>query len=53
MDPERLLIWDVKEGWDPLCKFLGKPIPDSPIPHDNKTGDTGVISKISQTRIDL
>jgi hypothetical protein len=29
----------VKEGWEPLCKFLGKPIPDKPIPHDNKTGD--------------
>lgn len=22
-------------GWEPLCKFLGKPIPDQPFPHKN------------------
>ena len=38
--PEDLLIWNVKDGWEPLCKFMGKPIPDGPIPHDNKTGDS-------------
>jgi len=37
---DRLLIWNVKDGWEPLCKFLGKPVPNTPIPHDNKTGDT-------------
>lgn len=37
---DRLLVWNIKEGWAPLCKFLEKPIPDKPIPHDNKTGDT-------------
>ena len=36
---EDLLIWNVKDGWEPLCSFLGKEIPDEPIPHDNKTGD--------------
>ena len=25
---EDLLVWDLKEGWEPLCKFLNKPIPD-------------------------
>ena len=25
---EDLLIWNVKDGWEPLCKFMGKPIPD-------------------------
>ena len=25
---ENLLVWDLKEGWEPLCKFLNKPIPD-------------------------
>jgi len=34
-----LLVWNVKEGWAPLCAFLDKPIPNGPIPHDNKTGD--------------
>ena len=37
---ENLLVWNVKDGWKPLCDFLGKPVPDCPIPHDNKTGDT-------------
>lgn len=30
---ERLLEFDVKQGWEPLCKFLGKPIPSQPFPH--------------------
>jgi hypothetical protein len=34
---ERLLVWNVAEGWDPLCAFLGVPVPDSPIPHENTT----------------
>jgi len=37
---DRLLIWNVKNGWEPLCKFLDKPIPSNPIPHENKSGDT-------------
>lgn len=32
---ERLLIFDVKDGWEPLCSFLGVSIPDSPFPHVN------------------
>ncbi len=28
---ERLLEWDVKEGWEPLCKFLGKKVPEGVI----------------------
>ena len=30
---ERLLEFNVKEGWEPLCKFLEVPIPDQPFPH--------------------
>lgn len=29
---DRLLVFNAKEGWEPLCKFLGKPIPDGPYP---------------------
>ena len=36
---DNLLIWNLKEGWAPLCAFLDKPTPDGPIPHDNRTGD--------------
>lgn len=34
---ERLLEWSVKDGWEPLCKFLGKPVPDEPFPNGNPT----------------
>lgn len=33
--PERLLVYDVAEGWDPLCRFLGLPVPDGPLPNVN------------------
>jgi len=46
VDPDRLLVWDVKDGWEPLCNFLGKPVPADPIPHDNKTGDTAYIENL-------
>lgn len=32
---ERLLIWQVSDGWDPICKALGLPVPDEPFPHTN------------------
>ena len=28
-------MFDVKQGWEPLCKFLNVPIPDEPFPHEN------------------
>lgn len=36
----RLLVYDVKEGWEPLCRFLGVNVPENiPFPHLNETGD--------------
>ncbi len=36
VDPDRLLVYNVKEGWEPLCKFLGVPVPkETPFPHLN------------------
>lgn len=40
---EKLLIFDVKEGWKPLCEFLNKPIPNSPFPNVN---DRAEVNKI-------
>lgn len=34
---DRLLVFEVGEGWDRLCEFLGKPIPDVPYPNTNST----------------
>jgi len=33
--PGRLLVYDVADGWDPLCRFLQQPVPDEPFPHVN------------------
>ena len=33
---DQLLIYEVADGWQPLCKFLGKEIPEEPFPHLNK-----------------
>jgi len=38
--PERLLVFEVKQGWAPLCQFLGVPVPqDKPFPHLNDTAE--------------
>lgn len=29
----QLLVFDVRDGWEPLCKFLGKEVPDRSFPH--------------------
>lgn len=33
---ERLLEFRVEQGWKPLCKFLGKEVPDEPYPRVNE-----------------
>lgn len=37
--PERLLVFDVREGWEPLCRFLEVPVPQAPFPKHNTTAD--------------
>jgi hypothetical protein len=37
---ERLLVFRVQEGWEPLCQFLGCDIPKTPFPHLNTGADT-------------
>jgi hypothetical protein len=32
---DRLLVYDVAQGWEPLCRFLGRPVPDAPFPRAN------------------
>ena len=49
---EDLLIWNPKEGWEPLCSFLNVPVPaGKDIPVANKTSDTGYIGKFFQRRL--
>lgn len=36
---ERLLVYEVGEGWDRLCAFLGVPVPDAPYPSENSRAE--------------
>jgi hypothetical protein len=35
LPPDRLLVFSPKQGWEPLCAFLGVPVPDAPFPRVN------------------
>jgi hypothetical protein len=35
--PDRLLVYEQGQGWEPLCKFFGVPTPDTEYPHVNTT----------------
>lgn len=37
--PDRLLVFEVKEGWAPLCEFLGVPAPTDPFPRTNNRSE--------------
>lgn len=34
---DRLIVLELGEGWDRLCEFLGKEVPDMPYPRANST----------------
>jgi len=36
---DRLLVYEVGQGWEPLCAFLGLPVPSTPFPHVNTRAD--------------
>lgn len=49
--PERLLVYDVREGWEPLCRFLGEPVPAMPFPRANSAEDfPGIHERIAAKR---
>lgn len=51
---EKVLTYDVKEGWEPLCAFLGVPVPDIPFPKSNTTENFvyNVKNKIMKKNLD-
>ncbi len=36
---ERLLVYEAGQGWEPLCRFLGVPVPQMPYPKTNTTDE--------------
>jgi len=41
LPPERLLVFSPKQGWGPLCDFLGVPVPDGPFLRVNSRDELG------------
>ena len=41
----RLLVYDVSEGWEPLCAWLGVPVPETPFPHTNTRAEMAEVRK--------
>lgn len=39
---DRLLEYQLTDGWEPLCEFLGKPVPDVPFPNVNDSKSNGL-----------
>lgn len=37
---ERLLVYEVSDGWEPLCEFLESPVPDVEFPRINSRDET-------------
>ena len=33
--PERLLVFEAAQGWEPLCAFLSVPVPETTFPRTN------------------
>ena len=46
---DRLLVFEVKQGWKPLCDFLELPIPNEPFPNVNDSAS--MIRKFKMLRI--
>jgi len=42
---KRLLVYEVKQGWGPLCEFLGAPVPDEPFPRSNDRSEFWELAK--------
>jgi hypothetical protein len=37
--PGRLLVYEVAQGWEPLCRFLSRPVPATAFPRVNSTAE--------------
>ncbi|MEM7662485.1 MAG: sulfotransferase family protein [Pseudomonadota bacterium] len=46
IDPDRLLIFEAKDGWEPLCGFLDVPVPEEPFPRVNSKEDFATVFEL-------
>lgn len=53
LPPERLLVFHPRQGWKPLCDFLGMPVPSHPFPQVNDRLDlSGTVGEKKGLRAD-
>ena len=50
-DDSRLLVFEAKQGWGPLCSFLGVEIPEEPFPHINSKEEFDTIFEMLRSPI--
>jgi len=48
---DRLLVFKMGQGWEPICKFLGHKVPNKPFPHANQKG--GILDEIYSGQTDM
>jgi hypothetical protein len=41
-----ILEWQPQQGWEPICKFLGKEVPSKPFPYSNDENTIRVLTAI-------
>jgi hypothetical protein len=51
IESARLLVFDVREGWAPLCRFLEVPVPDEPFPRLNDTATTQAMIRMMRESV--
>ena len=49
--PDRLLVFQARDGWAPLCSFLGLPVPKDPYPHINSKEEFDSVVRLLQTPV--
>ncbi len=49
---DRLLVFNSKLGWDPLCEFLNVPVPDEPYPKTNSSEDFAKMMAENRARLE-
>jgi hypothetical protein len=50
--PDRLLVYELSEGWEPLCRHLAVPVPQEDFPHTNTTDEYKVEREKRQAELE-
>ncbi len=47
--PDKLLVFEARQGWEPLCQFLGVPVPEGSYPHLNDSARFKRMIRVAKT----